>query len=966
MSVSQNQVAVNGGTYLFVLANASTINAGNINTNSISTNTINAAVGNISSLNVQNVSTTYLEASTIYATEGTIDFLSTYTIELDGNYLTTDRVGGGGELLLNGFPIATTNNISSIGDWALYEAISTVKMNGNNLSNANGLYASNASLTNSVTAPMGSIRIFNSSNITNSNDIMTNTLETTGGVTIGGTLLVNNITNSNAINTISLGARSGTFSTLSVSSLNVSSIVTPINPNLVLSSLTVQTLSGNSGSFSTLAVSSLTVSSIVTPPNPNLTLSSLTTQTLSVTNSATFANGGTFNGTRPNFTTGINTNGPNNFNYQSLDNIRQVTGSNIDMFAIDPSGTGGESMTIGADGGTYTAFYPTTNIISRYGGGGQINITAERPSLLVGVPSQNVNITAKGGVGYYTGVPVGGGINLSAEAGGINLTTTTGVLANGAIKQTAYTFFNGIYTVPGFAARSAGCSAEYSGLTSPTLPLYGCSFYSALISLSLTAGVTPASVSYPGVVFLRGDNGTKVVNGFYADTINNNLFYDLVIQSVTTPVLDTAARNITLNSGSNINLNPNSAIGGQVLINGNPIGGGSIPQNLTVSSIKAVSSIISTLTVSTINGLPYGGGGGGWVSTASSALNMNGYDIEAFSLLNISTPFLYLNGHTVTAITTSNAVIDAKQNIFFNSPSNIYMSTQTVDFQQSLLRGAVYGQSLGNYKPFQFIYEPPTAAGQSAEFAIQAHPQDAGVIYNLRYGVDMAGGFGYLYCEWPGYIVVPMKISGQVVYLGEGEGVVANTNNYIDNNTKGSFTVSSLTTTIKASDTLIVGGTTTNIFANSVLNLSSGSYMDTTVLGDITTYLGGVYYVNATEAINLNSDGAIQVNTATDMLLNAPSSFTLTTNNFQVTEGGGATNIQLYNSGGTEYIDLFTGAGENEILISQASGITIKSSTITNLIANSGFRLTQTGTGGTGLLTVDASNHLYWNGTLIA
>ena len=841
MACLPNQTNINKDTYFFALANASTINA-----NSISTNQLYA----------KNISTTTLRSDAIdvdflTADTASISSISTTSIQIDGNFIDTAGAGFGAVLLLNGQPIATLNNISSITDWSYYPAVSTIDAAGQNLSNAKGLYASNASLTNSITATMGSIRIFNSSNITNSNDIMTNTLETTGGVTIGGTLLVNNITNSNAINTISVGARSGTFSTLSVSSLTT-------NPNQVLSSLTVQTLTGVSGSFSTLLVSSLTVSSIVTPTNPNLTLSSLTTQTLSVTNSATFANGGTFNGTRPNFTTGINTNGPNNFNYQSLDNIRVVTGSNIDMFAIDPSGTGGESMTLGADGGTYTAFYPTTNIISRYGGGGQINITAERPSLLVGVPSQNVNITAKGGVGYYTGVPVGGGISLSAEAGGINLGTTTGVLANGAIRQTAYTFFNGIYTVPGFAARSAGCSAEYSGLTSPTIPLYGCSFYSALISLSLTAGVTPASVSYPGVVFLRGDNGTKVVNGFYADTINNNLFYDLIIQSVTTPVLDTANRNITLNSGNNINLNTNN--GGLVYINGTPYsggssiqqnltvssikavssiissltvstinglpysGGGSIPQNLTVSSINAVSSIISSLTVSTINGLPYGGGGGGWVSTAASALNMNGYDIVDPSVLNISTPFLYLNGHTVTAITTSNAVIDAKQDIRFNSPNNIYMSTQTVDFQASLLRGAVYGQSLGNYKPFQFIYEPPTAAGQSAEFSIQAHPQDAGVIYNLRYGVDLQGAFGYLYCEWPGYIVVPMKIIGQVVYLGEGEGVVANTNNYIELNSKGPLTVSTLYTNIQSQSNINLTALSTNITSVEVTRSLNGAY----------------------------------------------------------------------------------------------------------------------------------------------
>jgi hypothetical protein len=762
----------------------STLTTDNISAKNLSTFTLNAHEIYAWSTFSCNVLANYTETTELYVYD---------IITLDNQQLTANGV----DLLLNGIPIATTANISSITDWAFYPAVSTIQVNSNNIKGTNLLQANTIGVSTMAVC-----------NLTGIQGAFTN-------------LFTQNLMAANIVNFTSTVIE--VYESTVRSDIKLANISTLNAGTLSCGSISTNTITANVGFFSTLTAASINVSSIIAPVNPNLAVSSLTTQTLNVTNSGTFANGGTFSGTRPNFTTGINTSGPNNFNYQSLDNIRQVTGSNIDMFANDTTGLGGESMTLGADGGTFTAFYPTTNIISRYGGGGQINITAERPSLLVGVPSQNVNITAKGGVGYYTGIPVGGGVNISAEAGGANLFTTTGVLANGAIRQTAYTFFNGIYTVPGFAARSAGSTAEYSGLTSPTLPIYGCSFYSALISLSLTAGVTPASVSYPGVVYLRGDNGTKVVNGFYADTINNNVGYDLNIQSLTTPVLDTSNRNINLNSYNNINLNTQN--GGQVYINGTPYsGGGSIPQNLTVSSIKAVSSIISSLTVSTINGLPYGGGGGGWVSTAASRLNMNGYDIVDPSLLKISTPFLYLNGHTVTAITTSNAVIDAKQDIRLNSPSSIYMSTQTVDFQQSLLRGAVYGQSLGNYKPFQFIYEPPTAAGQSAEFAIQAHPQDAGVIYNLRYGIDLAAGSAYLFAEWPGYIVVPITISGQVVTLGQGEGVVANTNNYIELNSQGPLTISTLNTNIQSQSNINLTALSTNITSAEVTRSLNGAY----------------------------------------------------------------------------------------------------------------------------------------------
>ena len=62
---------------------------------------------------------------------------STVTINsnlvLDGNVLTTDS---GGELLLNGIPIATTHNISSITEWSYYPAISSINCNTNNILNA--------------------------------------------------------------------------------------------------------------------------------------------------------------------------------------------------------------------------------------------------------------------------------------------------------------------------------------------------------------------------------------------------------------------------------------------------------------------------------------------------------------------------------------------------------------------------------------------------------------------------------------------------------------------------------------------------------------------------------------------------------------------------------------------------------------------------------------------------------------
>lgn len=111
-------------------------------------------------------------------------------------------------------------------------------------------------------------------------------------------------------------------------------------------------------------------------------------------------------------------------------------------------------------------------------------------------------------------------------------------------------------------------------------------------------------------------------------------------------------------------------------------------------------------------------------------------------------------------------------------PASSWVGTATsdLDMQSYKIYGSNIGNSLGNYQPLRFYYEPPTASGQSAEINITAHPADAGVIFSLRYGVDLAGGYGYLLCEWPGYIVVPMKIYGQDIALEGGETVHINAN----------------------------------------------------------------------------------------------------------------------------------------------------------------------------------------------
>ena len=123
MSLLPNQTNIAKDTYFFLLANVSTLNVNSISTNSILVNNIDA--------NNLNVST--IEADVISSAIAVANAVSTTYLDLDGQVLTATPTN----LLLNGVPIATTSNLSSIADWALDPAISSVNVNGFDVLNAN-------------------------------------------------------------------------------------------------------------------------------------------------------------------------------------------------------------------------------------------------------------------------------------------------------------------------------------------------------------------------------------------------------------------------------------------------------------------------------------------------------------------------------------------------------------------------------------------------------------------------------------------------------------------------------------------------------------------------------------------------------------------------------------------------------------------------------------------------------------
>lgn len=133
------------------------IDAGIVNTTlaSVSSMAFNEAFGN--QMTISTISSTNISCSTITVL-GDLD--------LNGNDLTTSSTFPF-ELLLNGIPIATTSNISSLSDWAYYPAVSSINAGGNYLSNvpaiemsgANGFITGVSSINNlpypPVPAPTG-------------------------------------------------------------------------------------------------------------------------------------------------------------------------------------------------------------------------------------------------------------------------------------------------------------------------------------------------------------------------------------------------------------------------------------------------------------------------------------------------------------------------------------------------------------------------------------------------------------------------------------------------------------------------------------------------------------------------------------------------------------------------------------------------------------------------------------------
>lgn len=120
MSLLPSQTNINLDTYFFLRGSGQSLNVSSLNANTISTNSITAS----------QMSTNTLDAESINNST-----INTLHVDLDGQILTATPT----ELLLNGVPLATLSSLSSIADWSLDPAISTVQMAGNNIDQAGAI-----------------------------------------------------------------------------------------------------------------------------------------------------------------------------------------------------------------------------------------------------------------------------------------------------------------------------------------------------------------------------------------------------------------------------------------------------------------------------------------------------------------------------------------------------------------------------------------------------------------------------------------------------------------------------------------------------------------------------------------------------------------------------------------------------------------------------------------------------------
>ena len=166
MSLLTQQTSANTGQFYFVKANGQQLNISTLNANTINANTISS-----NSIGTSSLTADFLSTLDIYADQGTISTFSTSQIVIDSQTLNATPT----ELLLNGIPVATQSSLSSIADWSLDPAISTVQMAGYDLNAAGTISSLNIRAGNGL---FNNLVAFNSLFVSSNTSTISSLIET--------------------------------------------------------------------------------------------------------------------------------------------------------------------------------------------------------------------------------------------------------------------------------------------------------------------------------------------------------------------------------------------------------------------------------------------------------------------------------------------------------------------------------------------------------------------------------------------------------------------------------------------------------------------------------------------------------------------------------------------------------------------------------------------------------------------
>ena len=497
-----NDVMTNGGSIWSKFPALQDINIAGFNISSIGS--ITAQNISTTSITAQNISTTSMDAAM-----GNISSLTTRIIELDGNFLTTDN-GAGGELLLNGVPLATLCNISSLADWSYYAAVSTIHMDGNDINRLKSLKfdSINGSITglstingsiypnpNADASLWANFPAISSINVNNQNLLAISTLTATDG----------NITNVSA-------------STIQTNLISTSQIqASTIQTNLI-STFQVQAID--------LMVSTITVSTInnleYPPPNSDVSqwatfsaVAKIDVNDLDLNNvsSVVFVGGAnklttnpsnqlTYNGTV--ITTGDNASQWSRYsalqtvamNAQTLNDTRAITGNGANL-DIDVTGTTGSTSIL--------------NLKAENGVQGEINITAGSGDLNVG--GGLVHIKAEGGAPSLAGLY--GHVLIEATYGQVGLVSP--IYTGGLIELNA-TSGPGVGATSAIKLSAAGVNS-YAGAIPSFGSLLGYNQIYGNLGVNICAGIPSIFPNVPLTTFIYGTAGIELGSDTYVRNI---------------------------------------------------------------------------------------------------------------------------------------------------------------------------------------------------------------------------------------------------------------------------------------------------------------------------------------------------------------------------------------------------------------------------------------------------------------